>query len=50
MTHTHTHTHTHTLGLLWTRDRFVADTSTRQQTTFTTDRHPCPCRNSNWQF
>jgi len=23
-THTHTHTHTHTLGLLWTRNRFVA--------------------------
>ena len=28
-------------GLLWTRDRPVAETSTWQNTKFTTDRHPC---------
>jgi hypothetical protein len=27
-THTHTHTHTHSVGLLWTRDRLIADTYT----------------------
>jgi hypothetical protein len=35
-THTHTHTHTHSVGLLWTVDRPVAETSTWQHTTFTT--------------
>lgn len=35
-------TYTHTLGLLWTRDRFVSNTYTRQQTTFTTDRTHVP--------
>jgi len=29
------------VGLLWTRERPVAQTSTRQHTTLTTDRHPC---------
>jgi len=50
--HTHeqrTHTYTHSTGLLWTRDRPVAQTSTRQHTTLTTDRQPCPRRNSNPQ-
>jgi hypothetical protein len=28
-------------------DQLVAETSTRQQTTLTTDRHPHPRRNSN---
>jgi hypothetical protein len=32
----------HSIGLLWTSDRPVAETSTRQHTTLTTDRHPCP--------
>jgi hypothetical protein len=48
-THTHTHTHTNTLtlaphsvGLLWTSDRPVAETSTSQHTTPARDRHPCP--------
>jgi len=41
-THTHKHTNTHTVGLLWMRDRPVAETSTWQHTTLTTDRHPCP--------
>ena len=30
----------HSLGLLWTRDRLVAETSTWQHTTLTWDRHP----------
>ena len=30
------------VGLLWTSDRLVTETSTWQQTTLTTDRHPCP--------
>ena len=37
---------THSLGLLWTRDRPVAETSTWQHTTLTRDRHPCPQRDS----
>jgi hypothetical protein len=39
----------HSLGLLWTRDRSVAETSTWQHTTFTRDKHPCPRRDSNQQ-
>jgi len=34
----------HSVGILWTRDRPVAETSTSQHTTLTTDRHPCPRR------
>jgi hypothetical protein len=34
-----THTHTHTVGLLWTSDQTVAETSTWQHTTLTTDTH-----------
>jgi hypothetical protein len=30
------------VGLLWTRDQFVTETSTWQHTTLTRDRHPCP--------
>ena len=30
------------VGLLWTRHQRVAETSTWQLTTLTTDRHPCP--------
>ena len=32
----------HSVGLLWTSDRPVADTSTWQRTTRTSDRHPRP--------
>ena len=39
----------HSLGLLWTSDQPDAETSTWQQTTLTTDRHPCPRRDSNSQ-
>jgi len=39
-THKHTHTPTHLVGLLCTRDRPVAETSTWGQTTFTRDKHP----------
>ena len=35
------------VGLLWTSDQLVAETSTWQHTTLTTDRHPCPWWNSN---
>ena len=37
------------VGLLWTSDQLVAETSTRQHTTITTDRHPCPRWDSNPQ-
>jgi hypothetical protein len=30
----------HSVGLLWTSDRPVAETSTSQHTTLTSDRHP----------
>jgi hypothetical protein len=36
----------HSVGLLWTRVQLVAETSTWQNTTLTTDRHPCP----RWDF
>jgi hypothetical protein len=32
----------HSVWLYWRRDRQVAGTSTRQNSTFTRDRHPCP--------
>jgi hypothetical protein len=35
------------VGLLWTSDQLVAETSTWQHTTHTTDRHPCPRWDSN---
>jgi len=34
---THTHTYAHSVGLLWTSDRFLAQTFTWQHTTLTTD-------------
>jgi hypothetical protein len=34
------------VGILWTSDRPVAQTSTCQQTTITRDGHPCPRRDS----
>jgi len=30
------------VGLPWTSDQSVAETSTLQHTTLTTDKHPCP--------
>jgi len=41
--HDHAHSDTpHSVGLLWTSDQPDAETSTRQHTTLTTDRHPLP--------
>ena len=37
------------VGLLWTSDQLVAETSTWQHTTLTTNKHPCPKRDSNPQ-
>jgi hypothetical protein len=34
-------------GVLWTSDQLIADTSTRQHTTLTRDKYPCPWRDSN---
>jgi hypothetical protein len=39
----------HSVGLLWTGDRPVAETSTWQHTTLTRDRHSCRRRDSNPQ-
>jgi hypothetical protein len=41
-THTHNHTNTHqTLGLLCTIDNSVAQISNKQNTTLSTEKHPC---------
>ena len=37
------------VGLLWTSDQLVAETSTWQHTTLTTDKHPCLRWDSNPQ-
>ena len=37
------------VGLLWTSDQLVAETSTWQHTTLTTDKYPCPRWDSNPQ-
>jgi len=37
------------VGLLWMSDQSVAETSTWQHTTVTTDKHPCPRWDSNLQ-
>jgi len=37
------------VGLLWTRDQPIANTSTWQHTTFTWDRNPCAQRDTNPQ-
>jgi hypothetical protein len=47
--YTHTHTQTHSVGLLWTRDRPVAEISTWHHTTFSRERHPFSRRDSNPQ-
>jgi len=43
----HTTTHHMSVGLLWTSDHLVAETSTWQHTTLTTDKPPCPWWDSN---
>ena len=46
----HSHLDTlHSVGLLWTSDQPVAETSTCQHTTLTTDGPPWPRRISNFQ-
>jgi len=45
----HTMTHPQSVGLLWTSDQLVAQTSTWQHTTLTTDKLPCPRWDSNPQ-
>jgi hypothetical protein len=45
--HSMTHAHTHSVGLFWTMDEPVAETATWQQTTLSTERYPCPRRDSN---
>ena len=47
---THTHTHIESLGPLSTSGQFATETSTRQHTTLTTDRHPEARWDSNSQF
>jgi hypothetical protein len=47
--HDHTLDTPQSVGLLWTSDQPVAETSTWQHTTLTTDRHPCPRQDSNPQ-
>ena len=42
-----THDAPQSVGLLWTSDQPVAETSTWQHTTLTTDKHPCLRRDSN---
>jgi len=37
------------VGILWTSDQFVAETSTWKHTTLTTDKHPCHWWDSNPQ-
>jgi hypothetical protein len=39
----------HSVGILWTSDQLVAETSTWRHTTITTDSYPCPRRDSNPQ-
>jgi hypothetical protein len=48
-TWSHSVTHTHSVGLLWTRDQPMAETSTWQHTTVTRDSYPCPRLDSNPQ-
>jgi hypothetical protein len=45
--HDHTWDTPQSVGLLWTKDQFVAEASTWQHTTIIRDRHPCPRRDSN---
>jgi hypothetical protein len=47
--HDHTWDTPHSVGLLWTRDQPVAETSIWQHTTLKRDRHPCPRRDSKPQ-
>jgi hypothetical protein len=45
----HTQPPPHPVGLLCISDKLVAETSTWQHTTLTSDKHPCPRRDSNPQ-
>jgi hypothetical protein len=45
----HTHDAPQLVELLWTSDQSVVETSTGQHTTLTTDRNPCPGRDSKPQ-
>jgi len=50
LTHEASRAHTtphQSVWLLWTSDQLDAETSTWQHTTLTTERHPCPPRDSN---
>ena len=38
------------VGLLWTSDQLIAETSTLQHTTLAIDKHQCPRRDSNPRF
>ena len=40
----HTRRRTTSVGLLWTSDQLVTETSTWQHTALTTDKYPCPLR------
>ena len=46
----HTHDVPQSVGLLWTSDQLVAETSAWQHTTLKTDRHPCPRWDSSPQY
>jgi hypothetical protein len=48
-TWSHSVTQAPSVGLLWTRDRTIAETSTSEYTVIKKDRHPCPRRDSNPQ-
>jgi len=39
----------HSVVILWTSDQPNYETSSRRHTTLTTERHPCPRRDSNTQ-
>jgi len=39
----------HSVGLFWSSDQLVSETSTSQHTTLTTDQHPCARRDSKPQ-
>jgi hypothetical protein len=41
-THIHTRARVHAVGLVWMKDRSVAETSTWQHTIIKIERHPCP--------
>jgi len=50
VTRFHTNDAPRSVGLLWTSDQFVAETSTWHHTKITTEKHPWPLWDSNPQF